>query len=197
MDSLALLQRWRETADEEAAADLFHRYVGRLVALARRQISPQLARRVDAEDVVQSACRSFFVRVRDGRLEVRPGSDLWDLLAAITTHKVFGQLARHTAGKRSLRREQELHDDDGSICLPVDALARDPTPEEVAIVTEEWRQAVKPLSPLHQRMVELRLEGYSQIEIAAQTLRSERMVRVVLSEFGTRLQERLSQLPND
>lgn len=188
VSSLELLARWRRDADQEAAAALFVRYASRLIALARSQLSPKLARRVDAEDVVQSVCRTFFVRVRDGRLEIQPDSNLWQLLAAITLHKVFGQLEHHTAGKRSLRHET------GSGYLPLDAVAEDPSPSEIAAVEDERDHALQRLSPLHRRMVELRLEEHTHAEIATETGRSERMVRLVLSRFGRQLQERLREL---
>ena len=104
LSSLELLGKWRDEGDQHAAAELFNRYVGRLIALARSKLSPALAQRFDADDVVQSACRSFFVRVRDGRLAVQPGGELWDLLAAITLRKVLGQVEHHTAQKRHQAR---------------------------------------------------------------------------------------------
>ena len=47
-----------------AAEDLFHQYFSRLIDLARRRLPRRLSRRIDAEDVVLSAYRSFFVRLR-------------------------------------------------------------------------------------------------------------------------------------
>ena len=59
------------TGDEKAADDLFDRFVDRLTALARDRRSPKLARRVDPEDIVQSAFRSFFRNARGGRAIAR------------------------------------------------------------------------------------------------------------------------------
>ena len=58
--TVELLARWRE-GDQQAEEELFSRYTTQLVALARSRLSPKLAGRVDAEDVVQSAYRSFFL----------------------------------------------------------------------------------------------------------------------------------------
>lgn len=189
--TIELLVRWRDRSDQEAAAEIFHRYVDRLIALARSRISPRLARRVDADDVVQSACRSFFMRVRDGRLLFQPGSEFWHLLAAITMHKIFRQLEHHTAGKRSMAREED-DGSDGSVCrISHDAVAREPAPDEILSFVEEQERALYDLSPLHRRMVELRLEDLSLADIAAETARSERMVRLVLADFGKKLERRL------
>src|SRR5262245_54743172 len=72
----------------QAADQLFNRYVERLVALARSHMSPSLRTREDEEDVVQSVCRSFFTRAREGQYILQRSGDLWRLLAAITLNKV-------------------------------------------------------------------------------------------------------------
>src|SRR5438105_2600607 len=69
-----LLQQWR-TGNEEAARQLFDRYVSQLVALARRRISQRIAGRVDAEDIVQSVFRTFFHRVREGQFHIEDPDD--------------------------------------------------------------------------------------------------------------------------
>ena len=191
--SLELLGRWREHADQRAAEELFHRYAGRLIALARSRMPSRLGRRVDPDDVVQSAVRSFFVRVRDGRLIVQPDSELWQLLAAITMHKLFSQVEHHTAGKRSVAREQETPSGESVCIVPVEAVANDPTPDDAAALREELEKALSPLKPKHRQMVELRLEGHTQPEIAEKTGYTERMVGEVLRKFGVRLKEQLAK----
>lgn len=194
LPSLTLLNRWRQDGDQEAAGELFARYAGRLIALAKTRLSAKLARRVDAEDVVQSVCRTFFVRVRDGRLEIQPGSDLWQLLAGITMHKLFDAVDRHTAGKRSIHLETGLVSAESDQQSAFELAAAEPTPLQVAAIADERERALQELSPLHRRMVELRLEEHTHAEIAARTQRSERMVRLVLSEFGKRLQRRMQEV---
>ncbi len=193
-ETLVLLARWRDRGDQSAAEELFQRYVTRLTALARDRISGRLGRRLDAEDVVLSAWRSFFVRVRDGRIEVQPGHDLWHLLATITLHKMVRHLEHHTAGKRSIRREQERRPDDSLCQVPVEAVARDPSPEEELALQEELEAALAPLSPTHRQIVELRLAGCTQPEIARQAGRTERLVRLVLTEFARTFQHRLQTI---
>ena len=68
-ESQQLLERVR-SGDKDAAEELFERYVDRLIELARKRLSPRLARRLDPEDIVQSACRSFFRLARAGRYEL-------------------------------------------------------------------------------------------------------------------------------
>ncbi len=64
-ESIELLNRFRG-GDDDAARELFDRYVHRLIGVARNRLSVKLARRVDPEDIVQSAYRSFFRGADDG-----------------------------------------------------------------------------------------------------------------------------------
>jgi RNA polymerase sigma-70 factor (ECF subfamily) len=184
-----LLARCRE-GDSQAAAELFHRYTEQLISLARRNLSPKLARRLDPEDVVQSAYRSFFADVRAGRYVLERSGDLWRLLAAITLHKLHHQVGRHTAARRSVERERGFGDESSLFGLPAATVARTPSPEEAVIVVDELECAMRGMNSLHRRMVELRLQGCRFQEIATDTDRSERLVRRVLDQFRQRLDER-------
>ena len=99
-----LLDAWH-AGDQSAAAILFDRYVARLTALVRARLSRKLARRVDAEDVVLSAFRSFFVAAGDGRVAVPESDDLWPLLVVLSLRKLASQAERHQAQQQSLHRE--------------------------------------------------------------------------------------------
>src|SRR5262245_47150683 len=120
-----LVARWR-AGDEAAAAELFERYADRLIALARSRLSAKVAGRVDPEDVVQSAYRSFFAGVRNGRYDLERGGDVWRLLLAITLHKLYRQVQQHQRQKRSLDREHRLSDNPGLIDLHAHIQANQP-----------------------------------------------------------------------
>ena len=112
-DSARLLQDWRN-GDEGAASRLFERYVERLIGLARSRLSSRMQRRVDAEDVVQSAYRSFFSKAGTGRYTIEEGARLWPLLAAITLSKVRKQVEFNTAQKRNVSQEASV----GEVVFP-------------------------------------------------------------------------------
>jgi RNA polymerase sigma-70 factor (ECF subfamily) len=190
-ESTALVRRWRN-GDAEAAAALFHRCAARLIALARRHLSDKMARRLDPEDVVQSAYHSFFEGLRSERLVLERSGDLWRLLAAITLHKVQRQVERHRAGKRSIEREQPA-DVDALFGLPAEVVAEGPSPDEAAAVLDELEQVLRPLAGLHRRMVEMRLQGHGVEEIAATVDRSDRLVRLVLEQVRNELRRRLKE----
>jgi RNA polymerase sigma-70 factor (ECF subfamily) len=181
------------SGDEQAAAELYDRYVDRLIHLARKRLSPQLARRTDPEDITQSAFRSFFRHVRNRDYSPQDGSELWKLLAAITVGKALHAARRHTAEKRSVFAEQSSTGDDTLHRMPSEAMAREPTPEEAAILVEETELAMQRLSTLQRHALELRLQGYPVEETAARAGCSERTVRRVLKLVETRLHDRLSK----
>ena len=187
--SANLLDRWRG-GDQQAAEALFQRYVQRLIAVARSRLSTKLSRRIDAEDVIQSAYRSFFLGVRDGRYLFERGGDLWRLLVAITLHKLQHQVEVHTAGKRSIKRERPIDGGDVLAGIDTERLTREPSPLEAAAVIDELERIMRDLEPLYRRMVELRLQGHSLEEIAADTKRSERTVRRVFERIKEELEGR-------
>src|SRR5207247_810362 len=83
-DAFAALMARLRSGEDAAAREVFERFAGRLIGLARRQFNRLLARKVDPEDVVQSAYKSFFVRHRAGKLEVGDWDGLWHMLTLIT-----------------------------------------------------------------------------------------------------------------
>lgn len=176
--------------DAGAAEAIFARYVTRLIALARRRISPRLAQRIDPEDVVQSAYRSFFVRAAQGDFVLRRGGDLWRLLAAITLNKLRHQVDRHTAARRNLAREQPAPADS----VPggpswADLLASgEPGPDEALAVVDLLEQFMRSLPAPHRQLLEFRLQGRTIEEIATLVDRSQRTVRRQLEMLRARLQ---------
>ena len=192
-----LLARCR-AGDQQAADELFRRHVDQLIALARSRLSTRLAQRVDGEDVVQSAYRSFFVGVREGRYALERGGDLWRLLVALTLHKLHRQARRNRAGKRAIEREvhlQHLDNDTDYGDVPAQLFARDPSPLEGVALAEQVEQIMAQLEPLERRMFEMRLQGCNLEEIASSTQRSQRTVTRVLKEIKHLLDRQRGKLP--
>lgn len=184
-----LLERWR-AGDEGAAAELFRRYADRLIGLARSRLPAQVAARLDPEDVVQSVYRTFFAAARAGQYDISRGGDLWRLLVTITLRKLYNQIGRNVAARRSVGREQLLAEVDDVPGLPDEhMLAREPSPLEAVALTDELEQLMRRLEPVQRRMLELRLQGYDLNEIAAATRRSQRTVRRVLDGIKSDLEE--------
>ncbi len=189
--SQELVRRVRR-GDEQAAQELFDRYVERLFALARSQCSPKLARRFDPEDIVQSAFRTFFHHARDGRYVLREAGDLWRLLATITMNKVRSQVRRHTAGKRTTEAERSFGGKESLFGLPPEAIAREPSPDDACAMIEELGRAVDRLPELYRRILELRLQGDPVDAIAREVGCSERTVHRATEVLKQRLEGQLA-----
>src|SRR5436190_10124670 len=98
----SLLRRLR-TGDQDAATRLYFRYAERLRLLARAECSPELARRVEIDDIVQSVFSSFFRGVGRGYYDVPAGEELWKLLLVIALNKIRAKGNFHRAAKRDVR----------------------------------------------------------------------------------------------
>jgi len=161
---------------------LYLRYVERLHALAAAQSSPDLKRRVDPEDIVQSVFRTFFRRAGLGQYTVPAGEEIWRLLLVIALNKVRASGAFHRAAKRDVRRTAGGASFDRAVEAEP---ARDVAALDTLrmVVDEQLRE----MPESHRRIIELRIEGHEVTEIAAAVLRSKRFVERVLQDFRQRL----------
>jgi len=189
-----LLERVK-SGDERAAGELYDRYVGRLLALTEQRISNKLGRRLDAEDVLQSAYRSFFAGARQGRFVVKQSGDLWRLLVAITLNKLRMQAKLHRRKKRAIGREDSICGD-SLYGLPPEQVADEPTPDEAVALAEELENLMAQLKPLERDILRLRLQSHTIDEIAERVGRSERTVRRLLERLRAHYEEEARQLSN-
>jgi RNA polymerase sigma-70 factor (ECF subfamily) len=173
----SLLRRYRR-GEDDAATELYLRYADRLRALATAQASPDLRRRVDPDDIVQSVFRTFFRRAAAGQYEVPAGEELWKLFLVIGLNKIRAAAAFHKAARRDVRAtaagdafERAVNSAPGADEAALNALKM--TIEEL----------LAPLPPTHCQIVELRVAGHDVAEIAARTGRAKRSVERILQEF--------------
>jgi RNA polymerase sigma-70 factor, ECF subfamily len=186
-DFAALMQRLR-LGDPRAAEAVFDRYARRLIGLAQSRLEGRLRPKIDAEDVMQSALKSFFLRNADGQYDLHDWDSLWSLLTVITLRKCGRQVRRFLAEGRDVRREVAPPDPEGSNC-GWEALADEPTPSEAAVLAETVEQLMRGLPDATERqMLEMSLQGCGPREIGDVLGRSERTVHRVLSLVRKRLQ---------
>ncbi len=173
---------------EAAAAEIFHRFANRLIGLAARHLDDRLRQKVGPEDVMQSALKSFFVRQAGGGYDLSGWDSLWSMLVVITLRKC-GHKAEHLrAACRDVGREQALPCPDDS-APSWEALSREPTPSQAALLAEAVQQVLAALEDERERTVlELSLQGYAVPEISARVGRSERTVQRVLTRVRKRLE---------
>ena len=133
-DDLQLIAEF-QAGSESAAQTLFDRYCERLMRLAKRRIGQRMASRVDPEDVIQSAFRTFFVRVRNDEFTFDGEDDLFKLLVRLTVNKALRQIAHHRAAKRDPHREAGQGTDSTDNLAGV--MAHEQAPDvEVAVLDE-------------------------------------------------------------
>jgi RNA polymerase sigma-70 factor (ECF subfamily) len=180
---LARLQK----RDDTAARELFGRFTHQLIALALRHINAGLRHKVDPEDVVQSAYKTFFFRYGNGDLEVVNWNSLWGLLTLITVRKCTERAAYHRAECRDVARE--VSPPQGEEAAPwQEPLGREPTPLEAAVLTETVEQLLAGLDEEERPVLELSLQGFTTREIAEQLGRAQRTVRLLREGIRHRLE---------
>jgi RNA polymerase sigma factor (sigma-70 family) len=187
-NTLVLLTRLGH-GEEEAAAEIFNRHVDRMIALAAARLSQKYAQRVDPEDVVQSAFRSFFREAKSGRYRYERSGDLWRLLAGITMNKLYRHVEYHGAAKRSPGREQAVGGDADRSAIEL-WISREPAPEAAAELIDEVGVVMADLEPSERKVLELRLQDRSTDEIAAELGCSDRTVRRALERIRAALESR-------
>jgi DNA-directed RNA polymerase specialized sigma24 family protein len=165
--------------DELAAYELWKRYFHRLVGLANQKLRKldHHAIFVDGEDLAQSAFQSLCDGASHGRFDqLGDRDDLWRLLVVITSRKASDQKLRDLRQKRGggrVRTETEVVKDldgPGRWASLWDQIPSDePTPEFAAMIAEEYQRRLASLGKDElRRIAVLRMEGYSNEEIAAQ-----------------------------
>src|SRR4051794_35910578 len=83
----------------------FERFTRRLVGLAPHPLDARLRHKIDPEDVVQSAYKSFFLRYGEGAPAAEGWDGLWGLLTLITLRKCADRVRYYRAECRDLSRE--------------------------------------------------------------------------------------------
>lgn len=177
----SLLRRFQR-GEADASTALYLRYAQRLRALAEAQSSPELKRRVEPDEIVQSVFRTFFRRASSGHYAVPEGEEIWKLLLVIALNKVRTAGAFHRAAKRDLRQTA------GGAAYER-AVQAEAGPDEAALTILKLviDELLEGLPAPQRRMIELRIEGHEVAEIAQQVQRSKRSVERALQDFRTRL----------
>jgi RNA polymerase sigma-70 factor, ECF subfamily len=186
IDERALLELLR-AGDEAAAQQIFNAYVRGLLHLARSHLSQRMARRVDPEDIVQSVFRTFFSRAREGRFTVEAQDDLGKILVGITVRKALRHVALHTAAKRDCAKEESTDAEEMATLAAIQDVQ--PTPAAAVAFLDQLEHLFNRLRPRDRKVLEMRLHGYSTLEIAGELGTSDRHVRRTLEHIRTIAEE--------
>ena len=180
-----------KTGDQDAGTEIVNRFMRRLIGLARSKLDAKVMRKIDPEDVVQSVFRSYFVRQMEGEFQIRDWDNLWSLLALITARKCTNVRVRFGRKGRNVHLEMDASDSDSGPSW--EALAREPTPDQAAVLTEMIERVIASLPERDRRIVSLSLEGKDASQIGEVIGRAERTVRRTLDHFRARLEEAVKE----
>lgn len=164
-----------------AAEEIFRRFAHRLIGLARRRLDAKVRQKVDPEDVAQSALKSFFRRHAEGQYDLESWDGLWSLLALITLRKCNGRARHFRTARRDVGHEVLPPADEA--CAGWEALAREPTPSEAAVLAETVEGLFRGQDETGCAIIGLALQGYTAPEISARVGRSERTVYRLLERI--------------
>jgi DNA-directed RNA polymerase specialized sigma24 family protein len=170
---------------EGDAADiqrLWDRYFHRLVGLAGSRLPGHTRRAYDEEDIALSAFQSFCDRAGRGQFpSLSDRDDLWRLLSTITTRKVIATIRHETRLKRGgglvVGESAVANEEDATGGGLTQYLSREPTPEAAIHFADAYERLFARLDdPTLKSVAQLRLEGRSSEEIAAELGTTRRTV---------------------
>jgi RNA polymerase sigma factor (sigma-70 family) len=183
-----LIQGLRE-GDRQVVQEFCEQYGGLLHDLAEKHLAGPLRRRVGPEDVAQSACRTFLRRARAGEFQLADSESLWRLLCAITLTKVREQARFHQRRKRDLDQESPLATDSSqNTAAGFEPAASGPTAAEADEFADQFQRLMASLDDEERRLVDLKLQQYTNDEAAERLGCSERTVRRILKQVRGRLE---------
>ncbi len=194
----ALLERL-SGGDTEAFAELFDLYRSMLKDRLAARIGPDLARKVDASDIVQETFLSAARHVAEFRGATLESFLQW--LSVIASRRITDAYRHYLAyEKRNVRREVALPLGDSADGRAGYALLPDGTlgPAHHAVTSElrqRVRQAIEQLPENYREVIRLRFfEGLKLEEIARRLGKSKGAVAMLLSRAGEKLRTLLPEV---
>ena len=178
MSDPASVSLWIEQlkqGDEHAGLEIWNRYISNLIDVARNKLRDVSKRTSDEEDLVISAFNAFLMGIRADRFtDLHSRSDLWQVLVMLTERKAIDQIRRQNSQKRGggrVRGESVFENADTQSGRPqgiASAVDTDLSPEFAIQFADQVQVCMNRLDDdLLRRIVLLRLEGYSNKEIAS------------------------------
>jgi DNA-directed RNA polymerase specialized sigma24 family protein len=161
-----------KAGEPDAAQRLWDGYFQRLIALARSHLGVVACGGADEEDVAQSVFKSLCLGAERGKFpQLSDRHNLWTLLVAMTAYK-SRDLIRH---ERCLKRgggrvldEAALAGGDEPLGGLDDLVGHEPTPEFAVQVAEQYQMLLARLNHVERRTAELKLQAFTNQEIANQ-----------------------------
>ena len=176
--------------DEAARTELLRHFEEDVRMMVRARLPRALRAQFDSMDFAQAVWKSFFA---DGSDPCRftNSRHMRAFLAGVAKNKVFEAHRRSTKTRKyELGREEPLYVRREGREEPREVAGRDPSPSQTAQARECLERMLAGRPPVEARVVELRGQGLTFVEIAERTGLGERSVRRVIDGLRERLEAR-------
>ena len=165
-DSNGLFARAR-AGDQAAWEELFRTCYPKVVRVVRRKLDRPLRSLYDSTDFASDVMKSLMANL--DRLDFPSMDCLMSFLAQVAEQKVIDEYRRRHTLKRDVSRERALVTDVGTDLRPLVLASADPTPSQVAQADEVRERLLAGQEEPERVIIELKLQNYSNAEIAVKT----------------------------
>ena len=172
-----LFERWNG-GDESAFEEVFLAYEPYLRMVVRRQLSDRLRSKFDSVDVVQTVWADVLKGLKGPGMRFKDPGHLRAFLVRLTRNR-FVDFCRQYRGPV----EHERPMSESSAYLLTSQLDQ---PSQVVQADETWALVMSVCPPAHHRLLELKGQGRSPVEIAAMTGLHAGSVRRILADLAVR-----------
>jgi len=185
-DSNELIARAR-AGDQAAWEELFHTCYPKVIRVVRRKLNRPMRSLYDSTDFVSDVMKSLAANI--DRLDFPSLGSLIAFLAQTAEQKVIDEYRRRHTLKRDITRERALVTADGMDMRPQSLTSTNPTASQVVQADEVRERLLAGHQDAQEReVIELRRQGYTNVEIAERTGWNIRKVQRFLKDLHDTLQ---------
>ncbi len=191
-EDLAGLIAQVKAGNADAMRDLILRFESDLRMSVRERLPQKLRSRFDSLDFVQKVWQSVLTKEGQDLGCLLPNAQHFrGYLAGVARNKVFEEFRRQTRTRKyNLKREEPLYVRHGDRERPRELPAPGPTPSQDVQADDRFAQLVAGRSEQEAKVVQLRRQGLTFEEIAAQMGLNERSVRRIIDAIRARMEAR-------
>ncbi len=184
-----LLARVRE-GDAAATTQLVERYEARVRLTARVLLGPALRPHLDSVDIAQSVHRTLLFGLKHDKFDLNSSDQLLALLLTVVRRKVAHQWRKAQRQRRLSSAPNIVESSESPVSLLASMVSPQIDPAGSAAINDSITQLLQGLDGTDRQAIELRLAGYSTVEVAAELGLDARVLRARLSRLRQRLRER-------
>lgn len=184
-----LLQR-ASSGDREAQETICNRYEQQVRIVVRVWLGPQLRQHVDSMDLMQSVHHCMLQGLQDNRFCIDSPEKLVALASTMARNKIARKWRTHQRQLPSSALEL-LEENQSTLPTTENKFRHDDTPEEISDYNELIQEVCQRLNETERIMLRMRLDGFSNQEVASEL----GLHPVALRVRWTRLKQRLQASP--